>query len=76
MSKTKKSMTSHLVTLPMLTGLMKRLRPKRSGYVMLGQRIRIIQSLKPWSLSVQFSLFFYHSSALLVTLECEQFPQT
>ena len=34
----------------------------------LGRHIQITRSQKPWSLSVRFSSFFYHSSALMVTL--------
>ena len=38
----------------------------------LGLRILIIRSSKRWLPNVQFSSFFYHSCALMVTLECEQ----
>jgi hypothetical protein len=46
---------------------MRRLKPKRYGYVMLGSRILITRSQKQWLPSVRFSSFFYHSFALMVT---------
>jgi hypothetical protein len=66
--KMKKTMTSHLVTSPMLTVLIRKLRRKPLGLRPLGRHIQITRSRKPWSLSVRFSSFFYHSSALMVTL--------
>ncbi len=53
-------------------GLMKRLRLRRFGYAMLGHRIQITLSRKQWWPNVQFFSFFYHSCALLVTVDLEQ----
>ena len=69
-SKMKRTTTWLLVTLPMLTVLMKRRSKRRSGSEMLGRRILITRSRKQWLPSVQFSSFYFRSFALMVTLEC------
>jgi hypothetical protein len=68
----KRTTTWHLVTLPMLSALIKKLRRKRSSYGMRGLRIQITRSSKQWLPSVQFSLYYSHFLELMVTLVCAE----
>ena len=68
----KRTTTWHLVTSPMLTALMKKLRKKRWRYEKRGCRIQITRYSKQWLPSVRFSSFYSHSFDLMVTLQCVQ----
>ena len=68
--------TWHLITSPMLTASIRKLRKKHYGYERRGLRILITRYSKRWLPSVRFSLFYSLSFDLMVTLQCEQPVQT
>ena len=74
--KTRKSTTLLSVTSPILSGLMRRLKPKPSDSGKRGLLILITPSSKRWLPNVQFSSCSSHSCDLMVIQECEQLVRT